>query len=189
MRCKITVIFINISSSEIISINQKGQNKNVGFPTYLFCLFPTFLFYPLQVIPIMNKFIYKVLIKNNIILDEDVFYYGWSILKQYFIFFLITIPISIYCGIIFETLSFLAIYIPLRRYIGGFHFNRKYVCTIVSSIVTIFASFVSGKLQCNYMLITLTNLLLITATYLIAPVDHVNKRLSSREKDIYKKNL
>ena len=35
----------------------------------------------------MNKFIYKVLIKNNIILDEDVFYYGWSILKQYFIFF------------------------------------------------------------------------------------------------------
>ena len=54
----------------------------------------------------MNKFIYKVLIKNNIILDEDVFYYGWSILKQYFIFFLITIPISIYCGIIFETLSF-----------------------------------------------------------------------------------
>ena len=135
----------------------------------------------------MNKFIYKVLIKNNIILDEDVFYYGWSILKQYFIFFLITIPISIYCGIIFETLSFLAIYIPLRRYIGGFHFNRKYVCTIVSSIVTIFASFVSGKLQCNYMLITLTNLLLITATYLIDPVDHVNKRLSSREKDIYKK--
>ena len=37
------------------------------------------------------------------------------------------------------------------------------------------------------MLITLTNLLLITATYLIAPVDHANKRLSSREKDIYKK--
>ena len=127
----------------------------------------------------MNKFIYKVLIKNNIILDEDVFYYGWSILKQYFIFFLITIPISIYCGIIFETLSFLAIYIPLRRYIGGFHFNRKYVCTIVSSVVTIFASFISSKLQCN--------LLLISTTYLIAPVDHVNKRLSSQEKYIYKK--
>ena len=25
-----------------------GQNKNVGFPTFLFCLFPTLLFYPLQ---------------------------------------------------------------------------------------------------------------------------------------------
>ena len=25
-----------------------GQNKNVGFPTFLFCLFPTLLFYPLH---------------------------------------------------------------------------------------------------------------------------------------------
>ena len=25
-----------------------GQNKNVGFPTFLYCLFPTLLFYPLQ---------------------------------------------------------------------------------------------------------------------------------------------
>ena len=32
----------------MISITQKGQNKNVGFPTFLFCLFPTLLFYPLQ---------------------------------------------------------------------------------------------------------------------------------------------
>lgn len=110
-------------------------------------------------------------------------------LKTILYFFLITIPISIYCGIIFETLSFLAIYIPLRRYIGGFHFNRKYVCTIVSSVVTIFASFISSKLQCNYILITLTNLLLISTTYLIAPVDHVNKRLSSQENISIKKSI
>ena len=32
----------------MISITQKGQNKNVGFPTFLYCLFPTLLFYPLQ---------------------------------------------------------------------------------------------------------------------------------------------
>jgi len=32
----------------MISITQKGQNKNVGFPTFLFCLFPTLLFYPLH---------------------------------------------------------------------------------------------------------------------------------------------
>lgn len=25
-----------------------GQNKNVGFPTFLYCLFPTLLFYPLH---------------------------------------------------------------------------------------------------------------------------------------------
>ena len=34
----------------MISITQKGQNKNVGFPTFLYCLFPTLLFYPLQAI-------------------------------------------------------------------------------------------------------------------------------------------
>ena len=32
----------------MISITQKGQNKNVGFPTFLYCLFPTLLFYPLH---------------------------------------------------------------------------------------------------------------------------------------------
>ena len=71
MRCKITVIFINISSSEIISINQKGQNKNVGFPTYLFCLFPTFLFYPLHKysIHILINIIFSVIVISLISLS------------------------------------------------------------------------------------------------------------------------
>ena len=48
----------------MISITQKGQNKNVGFPTFLYCLFPTLLFYPLHIATQFSQYLHQIWHKN-----------------------------------------------------------------------------------------------------------------------------
>ena len=67
----------------------------------------------------MNKIIFNILKKNNIDIAEDLYHYGWSIFVHYLFYLIITLSIAVYYHCVFQTIIFLFLYIPLRKYIGG----------------------------------------------------------------------
>lgn len=136
----------------------------------------------------IDKYIYKILIANDINISNDVFYYGWSILKQYLLFLLIIIPISCYHNLFYEIIYFFVIYTPLRKNIGGFHFNNKYFCVFFSAITSFLIVYISNLYNPSLLELTFIFFLLIIMTYIMAPVDNINKKLNIKEKMFIKES-
>ena len=135
----------------------------------------------------MNKKIYNILKKNDIKIDEDLFYYGWANFTHYFVYLIFTFILAFYCNCFKQTIIFLLLYIPLRRYIGGFHFSSNIICIFFSTLISIIPPLLSKQLFVSFRLVILTSLILLIETFLIAPVDHKNKRLTNNQINLYKK--
>lgn len=135
----------------------------------------------------MNKKIYNILKNNDIKIDEDLFYYGWANFTHYFAYLIFTFILAFYCNCFKQTIIFLLLYIPLRRYIGGFHFSSNIICIFFSTLISIIPPLLSKQLFVSFRLVILTSLILLIETFLIAPVDHKNKRLTNNQINLYKK--
>ena len=135
----------------------------------------------------MNKKIYNILKKNDIKIDEDLFYYGWANFTHYFVYLIFTFILAFYCNCFKQTIIFLLLYIPLRRYIGGVHFSSNIICIFFSTLISIIPPLLSKQFFVSFRLVILTSLILLIETFLIAPVDHKNKRLTNNQINLYKK--
>lgn len=131
--------------------------------------------------------LYKLLKEYKINIDEDLFFYGWAHLKQYTIYFITTFPIICYYKTFQISVLFLLLYIPLRRYLGGFHFNRNITCLLTSSFITIICPIIADRYTIHFFITSIIFILLIISTYLAAPIEHSNKKLTFYEKKLYKK--
>ena len=80
----------------------------------------------------MKNKIYTYLISNNVQIDQDVFDYGFSYFKKYIFYVFITIPFIIYFKLYLNVILFLVLFIPLRKYLGGYHFNNDVICILFS---------------------------------------------------------
>lgn len=98
----------------------------------------------------MNKKIYNILKKNDIKIDEDLFYYGWANFTHYFVYLIFTFILAFYCNCFKQTIIFLLLYIPLRRYIGGFHFSSNIICIFFSTLISIIPPLLSKQLFCEF---------------------------------------
>lgn len=134
----------------------------------------------------MKDKIYDYLTNNEVSIDRDIYDYGYSYLKQYLIFLIILIPTVLYLNIVNATIIFLVFYFPLRRCVGGYHFDSNVMCLLFSFIITIVCALLSTSIQITYFFYLLTQSLIILLIILFAPVDHRNKRLNINEKNIYK---
>lgn len=131
----------------------------------------------------INK-IYEEIQKKGINLDEDVFNYGMLVLNQYLIYFAIVIPISICYGMLFELAIFILVFIPLRKNLGGFHFENKKLCTLFSVLITFLILLLSQKVIFNnIVIIFFCYLFFLVITIKIKTVDHKNKKLDEKEKE------
>ena len=124
---------------------------------------------------------------NDIKIDEDLFYYGWANFTHYFAYLIFTFILAFYCNCFKQTIIFLLLYIPLRKYIGGFHFSNNIICIFFSTLISIIPPLLSKHLFVSFRLVILTSLILLIETFLIAPVDHKNKRLTNNQINLYKK--
>ena len=135
----------------------------------------------------MKKIIFNSLRKNKINIDEDLIYYGWSVSVNYLLYVIMTLAVSLYFHCFYNTIVFLVLYIPIRRYIGGFHFSNNTLCIFVSTIVSVIPAILSKYYVINTLVNILFNIILIAETVLIAPIDHPNKRLNDIQFKLYKK--
>lgn len=130
--------------------------------------------------------IYRFILNQNINMDYDVFAYGYYVVMTYCLYLSVIIPISIIHHTFFETVLFIMVFVSLRQYLGGIHFNSSFVCFIVSIIVAIIIPLISSKIG-NVTIYV--RLLIIVISFLcvnlVGPVDNINKRLSIKEKNYF----
>lgn len=134
----------------------------------------------------VQNILYKSLIKYGAHIELDVFSYGYTTFINYLLYVMITLPITLILGVTTKTLVFLLFFIPLRRYIGGYHFDSKILCLVFSvffSIIIPYQAIWIGQIHIYFRFTTL--LIMIIVTLMVKVVDHPNKRVSVKEKLIY----
>jgi len=104
--------------------------------------------------------------------------------------FILSIILVFLLGILFKTpvssVVFLVMFIPLRKYAGGYHANSRLGCVLVSiaSISCCFWLITKMKWSSYYLLLAVVSILII---FFIAPVQNSKKILEEFERKIYKR--
>lgn len=132
-------------------------------------------------------------VKNKIIVEEEIniYRYGYFLLLEV----LINIIISFFIGIVFKDINtvliFLILYIPLRTYSGGWHANKLWKCTFISSMILVLIEIISNYCLKYVSLIHCIPIVVMCYIYilLVSPIDTESKLLSEEEKKVYKKKV
>ena len=118
--------------------------------------------------------------------DEELYNYGYIVLKQYIRYFFISSVICIPLGCFIEFLYFNIVFIPTRRTLGGFHFNDERKCLFGSILLGVFVSLGSKYVPFSSLpIIFVLFVLFIVISLHNGCIDHPNKPLSSNEKKYY----
>lgn len=124
------------------------------------------------------------------IIDEkvtDVYIYGSELLISEMICTLLVIGIGICTGKFIETLLYLASYMPIRIYAGGYHATSHRNCTVIFNLCYVVIFFIVDKLlslKLDYIIYILS----IGSGFIIAilaPIEDLRKPLDEREKGVY----
>lgn len=131
---------------------------------------------------------YKIFKQRNITIDKDVFDYGYTILKNYFIIFIISMFFSLIFQTLIETLFFFFSFVWLRRYLGDFHFNNSFCCNFFSLLLIILVPIsIKYFLTIDWISLIIICALSLTLFLIIGPLDHPNKKITKNEKTVFKK--
>lgn len=143
----------------------------------------------------ISKFI-NILITNNIISSEErsIYEYGLSQIPH----MMINIIFSIFIGYIFnllpEVIFFQIIYIGIRSYSGGYHAKTRIRCTILSSLIIIFACIlITVLIELNYKykfsILYILGIFSSAFIYCLSPIQSANNPLTKCECVYIRKKL
>lgn len=120
--------------------------------------------------------------------ESDVYLFGIHYGLLSFINILTTFLIGFFLGSIKECVVFIAVYMPLRSYAGGYHARTEGRCYIASAILS-FAVLSASKVY-PLNLVTLVILLLsVLIIGIISPVEDENKPADEVEVRVYSRRL
>lgn len=99
---------------------------------------------------------------------------------------LLALGIGLIAGRFVVTLFFLLCFVPLRRFSGGFHAQKFWHCSVLTTVVIILALILQQYLVIpEWAAITVFAMAAILVFYL-APIENANKRLDGAERKRYK---
>ena len=136
-----------------------------------------------------KKKIFTFILNQNVKIDDDVFSYGFDIVMSYFLYLSFLIPLAMYFKIEFEVFEFLLIFIPMRKYLGGFHFENNILCLVFSLITTLIIPLIAREL--GVISLKFQILLMIVYIFLInifGVADCKKKKLNNSDKRHYLHN-
>ena len=133
----------------------------------------------------------QIMIRQNIIdpADEEVYVYGWSITISTLGSLIVLLLIGAFLGKLVGTALFLAFFILLRIYAGGYHANSYGRCFFITMLFYAPGPILHFYLPSTYIDLTIA-MSMVTAigiTWRWAPVDHPNKPLNIKDKQKNKK--
>lgn len=118
--------------------------------------------------------------------NEDIIVYGLYRLKVTVSTVLLSLTLGVIMGIIGESIIFLLVLIPLRRYAGGYHADNKETCFIISILLLINSFWVIKNIHLSVQSILLLTGCSFFITFVLAPVGNSNKKLDDAEIKIYR---
>lgn len=111
--------------------------------------------------------------------------YGLSKFAYLFINFILIIIVGIIIGDLSNCIGYLITFYLLRKYAGGYHAPSKTICLIVTCVIEIVAIGAICVTRINmYSFVLYIGISLLI--YLYAPIEAVNKPLTSEEKKLCK---
>lgn len=130
-----------------------------------------------------------VLIKKNAIKsdDKDIYMYGLKQTSLSLLNILTSIIIGVLFSMVWETLLFMLVYIPLRSYAGGYHAKTKLRCYLFSVMLIVLSLIIIDKSILNNIFFIILSVVSILAIILLSPTQDENKPLDLLEKIVYKK--
>lgn len=124
------------------------------------------------------------------ILEEDkkvTYVFGYQLLIGKIISGILMILIAGIMGTFWEMLLFVAAFIPLRQYAGGFHFAKAEVCIAFSALVSVIIAIGFKEVFYTIPLYVWIGVVIVSGIFIwkFGPVDTKNKRLDDIEKKVY----
>lgn len=132
-----------------------------------------------------------ILLKNKIVdmEDRDIYIYGFQILLSTLLVTGSLLTLGILLNQIPLTFGFMATFIFLRTYTGGYHAEKFKSCFTISMTIYLSELFLNYIIPNNFK--TSIGLICITVAatiiYRLTPVEHKNNPLSLEEKNKYRK--
>lgn len=138
------------------------------------------------------KLSYKIgdnLVRSNIVKEEDaeIYIYGINQILVSVLNVSSALIIGWIFGVVLEIAAFMAAYIPLRTFAGGYHAKTPLRCYIFSVMMLIVVSIVIKYLSVSdlaYYVILVAGVFIIL---LLSPVEDKNKPLDEAEHKVYKR--
>lgn len=129
------------------------------------------------------------LVSHGIIPDEDleIYEFGAGQLLFQAINVITTVGIALLCDMLPQCLLFLASYIPLRSFAGGFHAKTQIRCYILSNVMIVAALCAIRMVPAAAWVCLLLTLPGASVIFLLAPVQDRNKPLSGQERLVYRR--
>lgn len=118
--------------------------------------------------------------------DAAAYVYGYELLISSVISVLIVVLVSIICGDLRYSLSFLLGFVIQRIYIGGYHATSHIRCYFAFSGMFLICVLLSKLIAAPYIFRIITTALLLTISILFAPVEAKNKPLNEKKRLKYK---
>lgn len=136
----------------------------------------------------LSKKIVNSLVENKIVNFEDkqLYEYGLHQGVVMILNIITTIGIGIIFGIIWQSILFMIVYIPLRIYSGGYHSKTQTRCYIFSIGLTIVALLLMKMIYWTNFLCISTTVISAMIILVLAPVEDSNKPLDTIELKVYK---
>ena len=136
----------------------------------------------------LSKIICGHLLTAKIISNDylEVYIYGMEILLSFLISTTIILTIVLISGRVLNTIIFLAIFMILRRFTGGFHADTYLICKIFTVGTYLTVLLLSEFIQLEtffYLILTIPG---IPVVYLCSPIENPNKPLTDDEKKKHK---
>lgn len=123
--------------------------------------------------------------------DEKVYRYGYILLCEVILNFVIALIVGIVFSKIKMVFFFLGVYIPLRSFCGGWHADKIWKCTIISNVILLLQVYGLENLinHLSIRMMLLIFFLNMICIFLIAPVETGMKKINHEEKLTYRRKI
>lgn len=133
----------------------------------------------------LSLYITNKMIKNNIVenINAEIYAFGFELLISYFVWFLLILIVAFITNTILETILFCGGFMILRRFAGGYHTSTYLRCQILFLLnQLLFVCLIKTLEESIYFGISLfLACMSVLIIWLIAPIDHENRRFNENE--------
>lgn len=119
--------------------------------------------------------------------DKELYVYGFNMLITVSLNIISTIIIGLLFGMVFESIAFLAAYIPLRSYAGGYHARTPLRCYIISLLLIVLILLALRSIGASVLALFVLSAIGTIICVTMSPVEDVNKTLDETEIKVYRK--
>lgn len=129
------------------------------------------------------------LIENGTIKPEDKDIYSYGVEQSFVILMnlVTTLVIGLCFGMIWQSIIYMIIYLPLRSFAGGYHARTVLRCYIFGIILAIADLSINKLIPATDLVISIMTLLAGIIIFILAPVETANKPLDHTELSVYRK--